>query len=76
MITEIDTQTLEITAQDPESVQNELSAAVIRARDRALSGGRQGILVTQHSFSSYTVAISPDVPYGESRERQKLPDVL
>lgn len=29
---------------------------------------RHGVLVTQTGFSRYTVAVSRDVPYGETRE--------
>lgn len=31
---------------------------------------RNGIMVTQHSFTHYTVAISREVPYGQTREQR------
>jgi hypothetical protein len=32
---------------------------------------RHGILVTRHSYTSYTVAVSRDVPFGETHERRE-----
>jgi hypothetical protein len=32
---------------------------------------RHGILVTQHGYTSYTVAVSRDVPYGQTHERRE-----
>jgi hypothetical protein len=34
---------------------------------------RHGILVTQHGYTSYTVAVSRDVPYGQTHERRDQP---
>jgi hypothetical protein len=34
---------------------------------------RHGILVTQHGYTSYTVAVSRDVPYGQTHERREQP---
>jgi hypothetical protein len=39
----------------------------------AVNVGGHGILVTQHSHAFYTVALSKDVPYGQTMER-RLPD--
>jgi hypothetical protein len=41
------------------------------AREHAVKESRHGILVTQHSYSSYTVAVSRDVPYGQTHERRQ-----
>lgn len=61
---------LEVTGQDPESLQSNLTAAVDRARATAMGLGRHGIMVTQHDFDFFTVRLSPEVPYGETWERR------
>ncbi|MHC6219527.1 hypothetical protein [Arthrobacter sp. MMS24-S77] len=62
---------LEISAHDPDSIENDLNTAVEIAREHAMKEYRHGILVTQHSYTSYTVTVSGDVPYGETHERRK-----
>jgi hypothetical protein len=64
---------LEITAHDPDTVENDLNTAVEIARGHAMKERRHGILVTQHGYSSYTVAVSRDVPYGQTHERREQP---
>ena len=64
---------LEVTAHDPHSVENDLNAAVEIAREHAMKERRHGILVTQHGYTSYTVAVSRDVPYGLTHERREEP---
>lgn len=61
---------LEITGEDPQAIHRQLNAAVEIAIGHALHG-RQGILVTQHGYRAYTVAVCPDVPLGEIREQRK-----
>ncbi|MET3350852.1 UNVERIFIED_ORG: hypothetical protein ABID57_002551 [Arthrobacter sp. UYEF1] len=62
---------LAITAHEPDTVENDLNTAVEMAREHAMTESRHGILVTQHSFTSYTVAVSRDVPYGQTHERRE-----
>ena len=62
---------LEITAYDPHTVENALNTAVEMAREHAMQEGRHGILVTQHGYTSYTVAVSRDVPFGQTHERRE-----
>ena len=62
---------LEITAHDPDTVENDLNTAVEIAREHAMKECRHGILVTQHGYTSYTVAVSRDVPYGQTYERRQ-----
>lgn len=64
---------LEITAHDPETIESDLNTAVEIARMHAMQNHSYGILVTQHGYTSYTVAISRDVPYGQTHERRELP---
>jgi hypothetical protein len=61
---------LEITAYDAETVENDLNTAVEIAREHAKKERRHGVLVTQHGYTSYTVAVSGDVPYGLTREQR------
>ena len=64
---------LEITAHDPVTIENDLNTAVEMAREHAMQERRHGILVTQHGYTSYTVAVSRDVPYGQTHERRDQP---
>ncbi|MET3175352.1 hypothetical protein [Arthrobacter sp. UYCu721] len=64
---------LEITAHDPDTVENDLNTAVEMAREHAMQESRHGILVTQCSYTNYTVAVSRDVPYGQTHERREQP---
>jgi hypothetical protein len=60
---------LEITALHPDTIENDLlNAAVEIVREQALTECRHGILVTQHGYTNYTVAVSPEVPLrGDTR---------
>lgn len=60
---------LEITAHDPVTVENDLNSAVEIAREHAMKECHHGILVTRHDYTSYTVAVSRDVPFGQTYER-------
>jgi hypothetical protein len=62
---------LEITAYDPKTIENDLNSAVDIALRHAMRERRHGVLVTQIDYSCYTVAVSRDVPYGETRERRQ-----
>lgn len=59
-----------VTARDRASLEGQLDEAVTAAMTRAMRDGSQGILVTQHNYDSYTVALSDDVPFGLTREHQ------
>jgi hypothetical protein len=60
---------LEITAHDPQTLENDLNSAVETALEYAMKECRHGILVTRHGYTSYTVAVSRDVPFGQTHER-------
>ena len=45
--------------------------AVDIALRHAMQERRHGVLVTQTGFSTYTVAVSRDVPYGDTREQRR-----
>jgi len=58
-----------VIAQNQSQIQDELNTAVESARAHASMEGWLGILVTRHSPETYTVALSPSVPYGLTIER-------
>jgi hypothetical protein len=47
----------------------DLNAAVAKARAHALEEGWLGVLITRHGPDIYTVALSSMVPHGETFER-------
>jgi hypothetical protein len=60
---------LEIEAETAALLAEELDAAVAVARARAMEENRHGILVTRHSPTLFTVAVSAEVPFGLTLER-------
>ena len=64
---------LEVRGDNPLQIREDLNGAVDRAIAHAMKIGRHGVLVTQHSYTFYTVALSNDVPYGQIRERRPEP---
>ena len=60
---------LEIEAENAALLADELEAAVGVARSRAMQERRHGVLVTRHSHTLFTVAVSAEVPYGLTVER-------
>jgi hypothetical protein len=54
-----------------DTVENDLNAAVETARGQAMKESRHGILVTRHGYTSYRIAVSRDVPYGQTHERRE-----
>ena len=69
MITHHPNHLLEITADDPDTIDRCLDRAVNLALEHAMHN-RKGILVTQHGYSSYTVAPTYGVPCGQIEERR------
>ncbi len=48
----------------------QLDAAVREVRATATGGRRRGILVTRRGFNVFTVALSDNVPFGQTHEHQ------
>jgi hypothetical protein len=69
MITAATGPAYHVTADEPQLIAERLDAAEKLARERALREGNHGILVTRHGPTSFTVNLSPDVPYGTTQER-------
>lgn len=69
MITTTTGLTYHVTADEPQLIAEYLEAAEKSARERALREGNHGILVTRHGPASFTVNLSPDVPFGITQER-------
>jgi AmiR/NasT family two-component response regulator len=53
---------------DRDSLENQLDAAVAAVRERATGEKRRGVLVTRHSATEFTVALSDHVPFGLTQE--------
>jgi hypothetical protein len=64
---------LEVIAHDPVTLENDLNAAEAIARELAMQERLHGILVTRHHHTTYTVALSNEVPYGQTHEHHKEP---
>jgi hypothetical protein len=69
MITAATGPTYHVTADKPQLIAERLDAAEKLAREQALREVNHGILVTRHGPTSFTVNLSPDVPYGITQER-------
>lgn len=70
MITTIDPgRYFHVTGATSTAIEDSINGAVEMARDHSMGEGWQGILVTRHDPSLYTVALSADVPYGVIMER-------
>lgn len=61
---------IEVNVESAADMHERLDAAVETARQKAITDGKHGILVTQHSHSKFIVAISPSVPFGLTLERR------
>ncbi|MFF2246183.1 hypothetical protein ACFVTM_18635 [Arthrobacter sp. NPDC058130] len=61
-------RTFFVEANEPHEIEQELNAAVDAARQHAMKDGSQGILVTRHGHSIFTVPVSSKVPYGQTNE--------
>jgi hypothetical protein len=68
MITATTGPVYHVTADEPRLIAERLDAAEKLAQGRASTEGRHGILVTRHGPTSFTVALSLDVPYGTTQE--------
>jgi hypothetical protein len=66
---------LEVDGDDPAAIQKDLNAAVLIAQRIAMCYGRDGVLITQHDYWSFSVTTSPDIPYGEIRQNTQWRDL-
>lgn len=57
---------------DWNALQEQLNAAHEEVRSLAIAGGQNGVLVARHRHNTFTIAESPDVPYGMTYERDHL----
>lgn len=60
----------EVRGEQPHQLREDLNDAVNRAVTHAIQIGHYGVLVTQHSYGFYTVALSKDVPFGQTHEQR------
>jgi hypothetical protein len=68
-------RTYYVTGDNPQSIQEDLDAAVELARQQAMEEHRHGILVTRLGTASFTVTLSDEVPYGTTQESCRI-DIL
>lgn len=61
---------LEVNADTGAEIEQRLCEAFDTVLEHALERREGGILVTHHNHSRYTVAISAEVPFGLTIERQ------
>lgn len=54
-----------IEATGPHGLEEDLDTALDAVLEQAISDGRYGILVTRHGNTTFTVAASTKVPYGQ-----------
>jgi hypothetical protein len=69
MNTSDSTDTVVLAATDPATIGDELTRAVKLVQQRA--NGGEGILVTRHSSSAYSISLSSQVPHGETHELRR-----
>lgn len=63
------TATLIVKVEDAASIDSQLEHASSILREKATSWG---LLVTRVDFATFTVALSPDIPFGFTRELDLL----
>lgn len=56
----------DIRVKQPAEIDEKLEAAVRAAQRDARTKGSDGVLVIRYSFEHYSVALSPDVPFGQT----------
>lgn len=57
-----------ITEADARSFMNELDAAITTVQRQAIANKRDGVLVTRNGYRSFIIQLTPEVPYGTTRE--------
>lgn len=57
-----------ITESDAKSFMNELDAAITAVQRQAIANGRDGVLVTRNGYRSFIIELTPEVPFGTTRE--------
>lgn len=60
---------IEVNVTNVDDLHEKINDAVAQTRGLATGLGH-GIMVTQHDFGSFSVAVSPDVPPGQTMERR------
>lgn len=67
----METQTLTIvTTLNRDTMDTDLDAAVHAAEQIAAADGTRGILVTRLGYTSFSVEVTADVPFGNIYEKQ------
>lgn len=61
-----------VRAYTPDGIEQQLNAAVASVQIAAMVEGRWGIRVTRHEPTTFTVAVCPEVVYGQTVEYDEL----
>lgn len=62
----------DIRIQHKAELSEKLDAAVAAAHAQATTAPTRGVLVTRHDFDHFSVALSPDVPFGVIHESDQI----
>lgn len=63
---------IDVLAHNKEDLNKALNAAVNKAITHAAASTGRGILVTRHSYNSFNVRVTSEVPFGITKERDML----
>lgn len=73
MITTVEAgRTFLVEATEPRLLEQDLNTAVDQASGHARQEGKHGVLVTRYGHTTFTVAVSARVPYGQTQEHDGL----
>lgn len=61
----------DIEVQEKAGLNEKLNAAVAAAHSDPRAKGGMGVLITRRKLHHFTVALSPDVPFGLTQERDQ-----
>lgn len=60
---------IKVNVTNVDDLHEKINDAVAQTQGLATGQGH-GIMVTQHDYASFSVAVSPDVPHGQIMERR------
>lgn len=60
----------QVTGSTRDEIEAGIHTALEAAQEHSMTGSRQGIVIMRHAPDSFTVALSHDVPYGLTVERE------
>lgn len=61
-----------VTASCRQELESQLDRAINNGITKALNSKSQGIVLTRHNYTTFTVELSHEVPFGTTLERDQL----